>query len=986
MPYTSFLLVQALLLFRWRFPVLTVHLLGHAHVTQNAQPVPLSAKAVALIAYLAAEKLPQHRERLADLLWNTAEARTNLRVELARIRSAGLNIFPASRQLLYLESISTDIDQWHALQEHEMNQTELSSWLATLRGLPLCGLEDLGSTGFQVWVEQQRWMLCEKVENTLSRVYAHYSRSGQEWATRIISSRAEAVGFADPAELLTEEMINEALPLVLMARATGQPQTSAQFARNASPSHMAADQFRAEQFRTGQLRPDQQGAERMGGEVAPRGIVRGPDRRSAGRSAAGLPVTGSPASGLTAGALPDRVAGPGVPTSETPGSDLAQELHFARPNEERQLQDLLHASQSQTVMLHGPPGSGKTYLAERLARALPAGWEVLRLTAARSGRLLLAALAQSLLRLAEPDQVLLLRQVLLQPGAIEEDMVKVAVALSHLDQPLLLLFDEVHDAPPELTGMLELICQMSPASVSPGPVSPSAAGPARLFVLLGREEPSRRPVTRTLLRRLPGIRVLALPPVTLNSVQQVLLARYPGEEPLRLQPLASRLTQRSEGNPLHLLSLLRGLPDASAPGRADLSGVTLGNVALPQVVRDTLRSEPEGWSEPLRDAMSRLSVINGAFDRAVAQAVLNLESEGDADALLCDAIERQIVLEIDPGLALSLDDLTPMRLTPEADTQYMFRREALRVTLAGQLPQFVRQDVRRRLSAAHASSEPGLASYYAERAGLGEQARLLWAEYQASLPHDSPLLNLDLLACSDGAGVKASVNSGLFVDPASTDSASALPVVAEPARLVVTSSNMASHQGYTVSLEAGWLNVMSDGRYGHPQTLTLCLNWPQPLNGDLRLVWRLDVFGGGEELRPSQNPFPLRLIPVRAGAVARSTSSSAEPSGQATAFVFSPRASGDYREQHLNCLLQPGVELGQWMEHRLSGPEWQGATGAEISVRALDVALTIGVIGPVEASLSEGVQKQAGERQCHIPAPSPALSKKVRRGTTVQAE
>jgi len=292
--------------------------------------------------------------------------------------------------------------------------------------------------------------------------------------------------------------------------------------------------------------------------------------------------------------------------------------------------------------------------------------------------------------------------------------------------------------------------------------------------------------------------------------------------------------------------------------------------------------------------------------------------------------------------------------------------------------------VRRRLSAAHASSEPGLASYYAERAGLGEQARLLWSEYQASLPHDSPLLNLDLLARSDGAGVKAPVNSGLFAGPASTDSASALPVVAEPARLAVTSSNMVSHQGYTVSLEAGWLNVMSDGRYGHPQTLTLCLNWPQPLNGDLRLVWRLDVFGGGEELRPSQNPFPLRLVPVRAGAVARSTSGSAEPSGQATAFVFSPRASGDYREQHLNCLPQPGVKLGQWMEHRLSGPEWQGATGAEISVRALDVALTVGVIGPAESASAEAGEYKRSEYQNSVFAPLPALNKKVKRAAATQ--
>jgi DNA-binding SARP family transcriptional activator len=180
--------------------VLTVHLLGHTHVTQDAQPAPLSAKAVALIAYLAAEKLPQHRERLADLLWNTAEARTNLRVELARIRSAGLNIFPASRQLLSLESVDTDADQWHARHEYEMNRTELANWLSTLRGLPLCGLEDLGSTAFQIWVEQQRWTLTEKVEATLARVYAHYALTGQDWATRMISSRAEALGFADPAE------------------------------------------------------------------------------------------------------------------------------------------------------------------------------------------------------------------------------------------------------------------------------------------------------------------------------------------------------------------------------------------------------------------------------------------------------------------------------------------------------------------------------------------------------------------------------------------------------------------------------------------------------------------------------------------------------------------------------------------------------------------------------------------------------------------
>jgi AAA ATPase domain len=868
--------------------VLTVHLLGHAHITQNGQPVPLSAKAVALIAYLAAEKLPQHRERLADLLWNTAEARTNLRVELARIRSAGLNIFPASRQLLYLESINTDIDQWETLQEHEMNQTELSAWLATLRGLPLCGLEDLGSTAFQVWVEQQRWMMCEKVESTLARVYAHYLRSGQEWATRLISSRAEAVGFTDPTELLTDAMIEEAVPLV-RAQNTGARLSG--FPSNGNGN----GQGNTKGSGNGPLMPPSGRASRSGAGARP------------GQEASGIvgPIVGAAA--LQNGGLP----GTELLSTELPGTELpGTELHFVRPQEERQLRELLSGSGSQIVLLHGPPGSGKTYLAERLARQATPGWEVLRLTASRSGRLLLAALAQALLKLADPDQVLVLRQVLLQPGAIEEDMVKVAVAVAQISQPLLLLLDEVQTAPPELTGLLELVCQMS-------------SDHARLFVLLGRGAPDRQTVTRTLLRRLPTVQTLALTPITLASVQQVLAARYPGEPAPRLQPLASRLTQRSEGNPQRLLSLLNVLPEAASLGQIDLGEIDLGSAALPQAVRDLLRSEPEAWSEQMRAAMSRLSVINGAFDRLTAQAALNLDRENEVDTLLCSALERQILMEVDAGVALTLPDLRPVRLAPEADTQYLFRQEALRVTLAGQLPQLIRQDVRKRLVTALAAHEPGLASYYAERAGLQEQATQLWDQYQAGLPQGSPLLVSEMQGAVQPV-VRASVP--------------------EPQRQSIAPQQSASQQGYTVTVDSNWLNVMSDGRYGHPQTLTLRMNWPTPLTGALRLIWRLDLFSGGEELRPSLSPFPLRLMPVQAAPALKTGPRGPAKVQKRAAFVYVPQRGKDYQEQHLEYRVQPGVEVGQWMEHVLSGPEWQGATGVDISVRALDVALSIGVL------------------------------------------
>jgi hypothetical protein len=627
--------------------------------------------------------------------------------------------------------------------------------------------------------------------------------------------------------------------------------------------------------------------------------------------------------------------------------------YFARLREERQLRALLGASQPQIVLFHGSPGSGKTYLAERLAHALPPDWEVLRLSAARSGRLLIAALAQAALRLttaAKPgaDQTQLLRQVLLQPGTVEEDMVKVAVAFSQIGRPLLLLLDEAHAAPAELTGLLELVCQMPSDS-------------ARLVLLLSREEPVRQIVTRSLTRRLPGVQTLALSPVTPASVQRVLSSRFSAESPLRLQSLASRLSQRSEGNPLHLLSLLARLPAPDRTGRADLGSVDLGSVTLPQAVRDTLRSEPEGWSDALRDAMSRLSVVNGAFGPRTAQAVLSdhgpdrrrperqspeRRSSDTAQAdrtgeLLCAALEKQILLEVDAGIALRLPELSPVRILEESDTRYMFRSEALRVTLAGQLPGLIRQDVRRRLSLALTASEPGLAAYYAERAGLQEQAGQLREQYRAQLPQGSPLLGHGELRV-EGDSAHLALSAAQPGGQAQwTPSPGGVP---EPVRSPALAQRGASHQGYSVSVEGGWLSVMSDGRYGHPQTLTLRLNWPEPLAGTLRLVWRLDVFSGGEELMPSLTPFPLRLTPVRPGGPLRlrtGRSSHAEPE---TAFTFTPRPVGQYREGHLICRPQPGVVFGQWMEHHLGGPDWQGATGLDLSVRALDVALTIGLI------------------------------------------
>ncbi|GBF06224.1 SARP family transcriptional regulator [Deinococcus aerius] len=769
--------------------MLTIHLLGHAHLSRDGQPVPVSAKAVALITYLSIEKLPQHRERLADLLWTTAEARKNLRVELARIRTAGLNLFPASRQLLYLENVTTDFDLWQARAEQDMNQAQLSDWLAMLRGFPLSGLEDLGSSTFKEWVDQQRWILSQQIEEGLSRVYWRYARAEQAWALRLIAARADTLGFE-----LTTEAPEDPHPADL---------------------------------------------------PAPRG-------------------TGVPA----------------------PEPDQAPELHFGRPQEEQMLERVLRDAERepQVIVLHGPPGIGKSYHVERAAAS--GGWQTVRVTDTRSSRLVLASLAQAALRESEAGgaEAEALRRLLLAPTSLEEDAVKVAVALARLRRPLLLVFDHVHDAPGELAPLLTFLTQVP----SEGP---------RALVLLSRQRAAQAPLTRALRARVgSACRELELPPLTRSSVQQALEGRLAARPARTLHGEAARLVQRSEGNPLHLLSLLG---PAGEPGDQDMH--------FPQAVRDSYGTDIDGWPPTLVEAMTRLSAIYGHFDRRVAQAALGEGLAASTDALLYEALERHILREVEAGGTLEWPGLT-LRPAPQgAETLYTFVSEGLRIALASRSPQLIRQDVRRRLVPALAEDSPGLAAYYARRGGLTEEAERLQRVYRAGL-QDRQL---------PGAGRRSVSGSG--------------SPVPEPRRTPAAPHGPVAAQGYQISRDNnGWLNIWSVGRYGHPQTLRLHLPLP-PASGEagLRLVWRLDVFSGGEELGPQQLPFPLR-VGLR---------------GSGMAHVLTRTETPDYLEEEVRHAVHAGVVTEQWMEHHLTFPApAEGGAILELSVRALDLALTVGAL------------------------------------------
>lgn len=771
--------------------MLTIHLLGHAHISRHGQPVPVSAKAVALITYLAIEKLPQHRERLADLLWTTAEARKNLRVELARIRTAGLNLFPASRQLLYLEDVATDFELWQGRLGKDMNQAALAEWLAMLRGFPLSGLEDLGSSSFQEWVDQQRWMLSQQIEEGLSQMYWRYARSGQNWAMRLISARAETLGFELSAEPPTEPVI------------------------------------------------------------------------------------------------PEPHAAPVSPVQTRP----ANQLHFERRHEEQELQRLLQAAEqeAQVVVLHGPPGAGKNYLAERLAER--AGWLTVRVSDTRSSRLVLATLAQAILRDSDPECAEALRRMLLAPNTLEEDTVKVAVALARLTQPLLLLFDHAHTAPAELAPLLAFLTQMP------------CEGP-RLFLLLSRQSATQAPLTRALRGRAAGrLTELELRPLTQASVQRALEAYFPSDRARRPYSDAAWLVQRSEGNPLHLLSLL-GQTGHGAP--AAFSQTPPPQTHFPQIMRDTYSLDIDQWPPTLLEAMQRLSAIYGHFDRHLAQAALGEPLANSVDTLLLAALEQHILEEAQEEGGLLLPDLTPLPSPADDETRYTFASEGLRVALASRSPQLVRQDVRRRLVPVLAPDAPGLAAYYAQRGGLTEEAERLQRVYRAQR------------------------QARLLPDTRQVDPLPS-PAVPEPRRVPAPQLGPVTCQGYLVSFdEQSWLNIWSVGRYGHPQTLRLHLKLPEVTarEVELRLVWRLDVFSSGEELGPARTPFPLRVALC----------------GANTAHVLTRTATPDYLEDGVHHVVHPSASLGQWTEHRLTFPANREAQILELSVRALDVALTLGAL------------------------------------------
>lgn len=149
-----------------------LNLLGTAEAALEGRPIAFrTKKALALFAYLALDPGPHHRERLADLLWPSADvidARASLRTALNYLRQAlGFHagrVLVASRDLLGLVPGSLELDVEVLVvarrlvrepKDHTLRH-RIERAVDEYHGPFLAGMLIPDAPDFEAWIEAQR--------------------------------------------------------------------------------------------------------------------------------------------------------------------------------------------------------------------------------------------------------------------------------------------------------------------------------------------------------------------------------------------------------------------------------------------------------------------------------------------------------------------------------------------------------------------------------------------------------------------------------------------------------------------------------------------------------------------------------------------------------------------------------------------------------------------------------------------------------------
>lgn len=748
-------------------PEITLDVLGHVRVAWGERLLSLSLKAKALLAYLALEGGAQHREHLADLLWESANGLANLRVELAALRKQGLDLFPSRQALLSLHA-RLDLDAWLETGR-TLGGADPSGWLAALRGLPLSGLEDLGTPAFQEWVAARRWAILEQVEVALGEVRAEQLARGHHARAELVRLRGERLGL-----------------------------------------HLPGTAF-----------------------------------------GTALPGSPSPPPG-------ERPAPPPEEPGEEPG--LCGDLSFRGAAEAEVLRRVAaraERGEPQLVVLTARRGAGKRTLISETFRDTP--WQVVQVQGDGPRSLVVAAVAQQLLRLLPSELHPPLRAVLHGGSSENEELAQLADSATRSGRPLVFVLHDLSGAGPALASAVRLVLDL------PAPL---------LLVLCTASEYDRGRVTRGLgTLDLGRVHHLTLAPPSLGATVQALRERWPGAERGDLHAWAGRLQQQSDGWLLHLRALLDNPP---AEGR---------RAPLPAPVQQALLAEMGGWPPELAHALPAWSLIYGGFDEDLASRLAGL----DAALLLREAVARGLLSPASPVEEVHLPALTYR--ASDLVTRVTFGSEPLRTVLAATLDASQRRRQRAILAEHYLSTQPALALDYAERAGLTDLA----AQARARLPQAPP--------------------PGGLPPPAAA--AAPPPTRPGPAREVRTGNS------YRLLQEGGWLSVLRYGTYAPAPAPRLALRFALLGLGRWTLTARLDLLHDVVSPRvfPPAYPLAVRL-------------------GQGPRLLLSPHPLVPFEEDGVPHHPWAAVPLHTWFTVGGEG----ATTSLELSVRAMDVALTLGAL------------------------------------------
>lgn len=172
--------------------------LGPPQLARDERPVALSsAKAVALLAYLAMARRPQSRERLLGLLWATSAteaAQKNLRNTLWAIRKAlGEDVLSAQDDHLALgDAVWADVREFEALAEGQEPAEAIlrrqEAVLTLYRGPFLDGLTLTDAPEFENWLALESERLAQLYLRTLARLVSAY-REQANWQEVIALAR-----------------------------------------------------------------------------------------------------------------------------------------------------------------------------------------------------------------------------------------------------------------------------------------------------------------------------------------------------------------------------------------------------------------------------------------------------------------------------------------------------------------------------------------------------------------------------------------------------------------------------------------------------------------------------------------------------------------------------------------------------------------------------------------------------------------------------